>query len=177
MNKEALNNILCRKSIRTYSNKRISQDTIQIILEAAMAAPSAINTQPWDFIVVTEKERLMKVASVLPYARMAASCQAVFVVCGNMNKAIQGEHNSFWIQDCSAASENLLLACHALELGAVWTGVYPAEERVEAVKNVLNLPDFIIPLNVICVGYPVNEINKKNKTRYKKENVHMERWK
>lgn len=175
MNQKALDNILTRTSVRSFSSKEVSKEVIDKVLEAAMAAPSAVNKQPWDFVVVTQKEKLKELAEALPYAKMTAESNFAVIVCGNLKKALPGRHSQYWIQDCSAATMNILLASHALDLGAVWTAVYPDPFRMESVSKILELPEHIVPLNVIPVGYSDN-INSTNKSRYKEENVHMEKW-
>ncbi|MDR0971690.1 MAG: nitroreductase family protein [Bacteroidales bacterium] len=169
-----MENILSRSSVRDYTDKPLEKDQIITLLKAAMAAPSAVNKQPWDFIVITQRDILDNMAQLLPNAKMLHRAPCAIVVCGNLKKALDGENQEYWIQDCSAATENLLLAAHALNLGAVWTGVYPSKERVKIVQKVLNLPEFIIPLNVIPIGYPQEE--GKPKDKFKDENIHWERW-
>lgn len=134
-----------------------------------MAAPTAKNKQPWHFIVVTEKELLQKLAEANPHAAMAAKAPLAIVVCGDMTKALDGDARDFWIQDCSAASENILLAATGMGLGAVWTGAYPAKERYTAVSEVLGLPESLIPLNTIVIGYPDTEAIPKDK--WTEENI------
>lgn len=120
-----------------------------------MAAPSAVNRQPWAFVVVDDRELLRELSGALPFAKMAAHAPLAVVVCGDLSRN-PGASGDWWVMDASAASENLLLAAHALGLGAVWTGVYPRDERVEAVRRVLGLPADVVPLNLIPVGYPAD---------------------
>lgn len=154
--------IMTRTSIRSYQDRPVGADTVELLLRAAMAAPSAMNRQPWVFVVVDDKMLLQQFADSLPYAKMVATAPLAIVVCGDLNK-IPNSSDIQWSQDASAASENLLLAAHAMGLGAVWTGVYPRIERVKAVQNILNLPDNIIPLNVIPIGYPAENPTPKQK--------------
>lgn len=173
----ALECILTRTSVRQYDeNRTVSRDTIETLLRAAMAAPTAVNKQPWAFVAIDNRQDLDSLASVLPYARMLTKAPLAIVACGDMSKFIEGENadRGFWIQDVSAATENLLLAAHALGLGAVWTGVYPDGERVKAVQQRLGMPDSIIPLAVIPVGYPAGPQTPKDK--WKPENIHFNRW-
>lgn len=158
-----LNNILKRTSVRSYLDKSIEDDKIEKLLRAGMAAPTAVNKQPWHFVVVTDKSLLQKLAKANPYAEMVARAPLAIVVCGDMTKALDGNAREFWVQDCSAASENILLAATGLGLGAVWTGTYPSEERCAAVSEVLGLPETLIPLNTIVIGYPNGEVTPKDK--------------
>ena len=174
---QALECILTRTSVRQYDeNRTISRDTIETLLRAAMAAPTAVNKQPWAFVAIDNRQDLDSLAAVLPYARMLAKAPLAIVTCGDMSKIIDGEtpDKGFWIQDVSAATENLLLAAHALGLGAVWTGVYPDADRVKAVQQRLGMPDSIITLAVVPVGYPAGPQTPKDK--WKTENVHFNRW-
>lgn len=127
-----------------------------------MAAPTAVNKQPWAFVVVDDRKVLDKLAAELPYAKMTAQAPLAIVVCGDLSKALNGETDRYWMLDCSAASENLLLAAESMGLGAVWTAVYPENDRIAKVRSVLSLPDHIIPFNLIPVG--IHNIGKKLKT-------------
>jgi NADPH-flavin oxidoreductase len=158
-----LNNILERTSVRSYLDKSIEEDKIEKLLRAGMAAPTAVNKQPWHFVVVTDKSLLQKLAKANPYAEMVARAPLAIVVCGDMTKALDVNAREFWVQDCSAASENILLAATGLGLGSVWTGTYPSEERCAAVSEVLGLPETLIPLNTIVIGYPDGEVTPKDK--------------
>lgn len=153
-----------RTSIRAYEpNKAIGKDTIEAILKAGMAAPTAMNKQPWAFVVVDNKTLLKELADSLPHAKMTASASLAIVVCGDTTKMIPGKFAQYWIQDTSAATENMLIAINAFGLGAVWTGVYPDMNHCEAVRGILNLPANIIPLNVIPIGYPAEPNRPKDK--------------
>lgn len=161
--------IMTRTSIRQYTNQPISKADIETLLRAGMAAPTAVNAQPWHFIAVTDKAKLKELAGTNRNGRMIEQAPLAIVVCGNMDKALKGKAQEYWIQDCSAATENILLAAHALGLGAVWTGVYPMDDRIEAVTSVLKLPSNIVPLCTIVIGYPAE--NPKPKDKWKPENV------
>jgi nitroreductase len=153
-----------RKSIRHFSDKPVENDKINTILRAAMAAPSARNIQPWLFYVITNREILDQMAGGLPYAKMLSSAPLAFVVAGDTKKANPSEEQWLnWAMDCAAATQNLLLAVEALELGAVWTAVYPYKSRTDVVKQALSLPEHIIPLNVIPAGYPLRTEEPKDK--------------
>lgn len=158
-----LDAISTRTSIRAYQDRPVGADTVELLLRAAMSAPSARNRQPWAFIVVDDKDLLRQLADSLPYAQSAAAAPIAVVVCGVLTE-LQGATNAgWWVQDAAAASENLLLAAHAVGLGAVWTGVYSYEDRVRAVRNVLGLPRHVVPLNVIPIGYPAENPAPKQK--------------
>ncbi len=167
--KAMLETILTRTSIRKYTDQPVEKEKIEAMLRAGMAAPSAVNKQPWHFVVVTDKEKLAGLATANPNAGMAAKAPLAIVVCGDMTKALEGGGRAFWIQDCSAATENILLAAHAQGLGAVWTGTYPNEERVAAASEVLKLPEYIIPLCTIVIGHPAE--NPTPKDKWNPENV------
>ena len=162
----AINNIMTRTSIRKYTNEPVSKVDIETMLRAGMAAPTAVNKQPWHFVAVTDKAKLAELAGRRGMIKQAG---VAIVVCGNLDKALQGPAQAFWIQDCSAATENILLAANALGLGAVWTGCYPIDERVAEVSKVLKLPETIVPLCVIAIGHPAEQPTPKDK--WKPENV------
>lgn len=173
----ALECILTRTSVRQYeADHTISRDTIETLLRAAMSAPTAVNKQPWAFVAIDDRQALDSLSASLPYARMLTSAPLAIVVCGDLSKVIESENaeRGFWIQDVSAATENLLLAAHSLGLGAVWTGVYPDNERVKAVQQRLGMPGSIIPLAVVPIGYPAGPQTPKDK--WKTENIHYNRW-
>lgn len=157
------NNILKRTSIRSYENKTVEKEKIEKLPRAGMAAPTAMNKQPWHFVVVTDKGQLQKLSEANPYAAMTAKASLAIVVCGDMKKAAEGNAREFWIQDCSAATENILLAATGMGLGAVWTDIYPSKERCTDVAKVLELPESLIPLNTIVIGYPDADVSPKDK--------------
>ena len=163
--------LLSRRSERKFLDKSVEKIKVKTILDVAMNAPSAMNRQPWFFVVVDKKEILNELAKGLPYAKMAKTAPLGIVVCGNMAKTLPGKSKEFWIQDTSASTMNILNACHALKLGAVWTGVHPSKKKKAAVKEILNLPDKLIPLSFIVIGY-VENINQEDKNRYKEKAVH-----
>lgn len=171
--KAVIENIMTRTSIRQFTDRVIAKDTLDIIVKAGMAAPSAMNKQPWAFVVVTKREVLDSLNAVHPYANLKTATAAI-IVCGDKEKFIEGAGADYWVQDCSAATENILLAAHAYGLGAVWCGVYPTEERIAPVKQVLGMPDNIIPLNIITMGYPAE--NPEPKDKFKEENIHFQKW-
>lgn len=160
---ETLEVIHNRKSVRHFTDQPVSKKQIETLLRAGMAAPTAVNRQPWVFYVVTKREVLDKLSQQLPYAKMLSQAQAAIVVCGDMEKAGNLKDKSYWVQDCSAATENILLAAESIGLGAVWTASYPYDDRTETVSNALNLPENHVPLNVVPIGYPTGEDMPKNK--------------
>lgn len=164
-----LDNIATRTSIRDYEARPVEKEKIEKMLRAAMAAPTPMNKQPWHFVVVDQRNVLDALAGANPYAKMLKKAPLAIVVCGNTDKMIEGGGRDFWIQDASAATENLLLAAHAMGLGAVWTGAYPSEERCISISKVLSLSDNLIPLNMIVVGYPAEQPQPKQK--FKEENI------
>jgi len=168
---EAIDAILGRRSIRKYKPDPIQEDTLQRLLRAAMAAPSAGNEQPWQFIVIRNREALDKIPSVHPHSQMVKQAPLTILVCGDLSQAAHGD---MWVQDCSAATENLLIAIHAMGLGAVWLGVYPRKDRIRGLRKLFALPDTIMPFAVVPVGYPAE--TKPPSKRFKKSRVHFERW-
>ena len=164
-----LETIMTRTSIRQYTDQPVEKEKIEAMLRAGMAAPTAVNAQPWHFVVVSEKAKLGELAAANPRAGMLKSAPLAIVVCGDMTKALEGKGRQFWIQDCSAATENILLAAHAQRLGAVWTALYPMEERMQPVSEALKLPDTLIPLCTVVIGYPAEQPEPKDK--WKPENV------
>ncbi|GHT14766.1 NAD(P)H nitroreductase [Bacteroidia bacterium] len=171
--KAVLSVIHQRKSVRKFIDRPVSKDDLLTLVKAGMAAPSGKNEQPWAFVIVTQRAILDTLAAELPYAKMLSQVSAAIVVCGDMGK-IDNPTGSLWVQDCSAATENILLAAEAMGLGAVWTAAYPYEERINAVVTALHFPSTVIPLCVIPIGYPDGETLPKNK--WKDENVKWERW-
>ena len=163
----AINNIMTRTSIRQYTDETVSKADIETMLRAGMAAPTAVNRQPWHFVAVTDKAKLAELAG--RRGGMIKQAGVAIVVCGNMDKAMQGPGQAFWVQDCSAATENILLAANAIGLGAVWTGCYPMDNRVAEVSKTLKLPETIVPLCVIAIGHPAEQPAPKDK--WKPENV------
>ena len=168
-------NILNRKSVRAYTDRAVSREQLDTLLRAAMAAPTGRDMRPWKFVVIDDKEALAALSEQLPYAKMLPEAAAAIVVCGDLSVTDdKGQPSTNWTFDCSAATENLLLAAEAMGLGAVWTGVYPYEERQTAVSQALQLPEHIIPLNLIPIGYPKGDPQPKDK--YNADNVHFNGW-
>jgi len=166
-----IDTILSRRSIRKYTNERVNDEQVELLLKAAMYAPSAGNQQTWHYVVLREKETFNKIIEFHPFAQMLSQASVAICVCADLSlESKQG----YWMVDCSAATENLLLAAHSLGLGAVWLGVYPRPERMEGLKQVLYLPESVEPFSLISIGYPAEE--KKLPNRFKPERIHLERW-
>ena len=169
----ALDLIFARRSVRVYAPGEVGDDVIQKLLEAAMAAPSAAAADPWRFVVIRSRELLGKMAEALPFGRMISSAALGVVVCGDQ-QASHDQQLSYLLQDCSAATENLLLAAQALGLGACWLGIHPRQQRVESVSRLLSLPPGVIPVCCIAIGRPGEE--KEARTRFNASHVHYEKW-
>jgi nitroreductase len=168
---DALDAIHGRRSIRRFRPEAIAEDTLETLLRAAMAAPSAGNQQPWRFIVVRDRAIREELSRKSPYASMLPGAALGIAVCGDLSAE---KHKGYWVQDCSAAVQNLLVAAHAIGLGAVWLGYYPDEERWKGAQEVLRLPKEIVPLCVIAVGYP--EEAKPPADRYDPGKVRTDFW-
>jgi nitroreductase len=164
--------ILTRRSIRKYQDKPVPEELLRQILAAAMHAPSARNAQPWQFVLIDDRGLLAEIARINPNARMAARAPVAILICGDLGLE---KSPGYWVVDCAAAAENLLLAAHALGLGAVWTGVYPREQRIEGLRRLLDLPANIVPHSLIVLGYPAEQAGRQD--RYRADRVHQNRWK
>ncbi len=163
--------ILTRRSIRVFTAQAVDEDTITRILEAAMAAPSAGNQQPWQFLVMQNRETLAKIPGFHKYAQMMKTAPAAVLVCGDTAREV---HKGYWVQDCAAATQNILLAAHALGLGAVWVGVYPRSERVEGFRRLLGIAPEVIPFSLVPLGYPAEK--KEPANRFDFHRIHYEWW-
>jgi nitroreductase len=169
---EALEAILTRRSIREYTQQAVPEELVQELLAAAMQAPSAGNQQPWHFVLVDQRGQLEALAGVLRFGKMLKSAPLAVVVCADLAAL---PHRGFWVQDCSAAAQNLLLAAHALGLGGVWLGVYPLEERVAALQRILGLPEQVTPLCIISLGYPAARPEPPER-RFDPARLHRNQW-
>jgi nitroreductase len=165
--------IYSRRSIRVYSPGDVTDDSVTRLLKAAMAAPSAMTKDPWRFIIVRHPATLSALAEALPGGKMLATATLSVVVCGDLDAAFERQL-SFLLQDCSASIENLLLAAHALGLGACWVGVHPSEAAVRRLKGLFGLPSAVIPVAVVSLGLPGEVPGAR--TRFNPENIHFERW-
>lgn len=168
---DMIEGILTRRSIRDYTEAPVDDDVLKVLLDCAMHAPSAKNEQPWQFMVIKDAAKRKELSETTPYTHMAAKASVVIVVCGDMAEDKAG---GFWVQDCSAAIQNLLLAAHAKGLGAVWCGIYPKEDRAAFLREKLGLPAGIIPLGMVCIGHPAKEA--KPADRFLSDRVHYEKW-
>jgi len=168
---EVIEAILTRRSIRKYSREKITDNKIEIILKAAMYAPSAMNQQPWHFIVIDDREKLNRIMEVHPYSKMLKEAGLAILVCGDERLQLS---KGYWVVDCGAATQNLLLAAHGIGLGAVWLGVHPREERKSGIRKIFHLPDHVQPFSLISIGYPAEE--KLFPQRFKPERIHKNSW-
>jgi nitroreductase len=165
--------IFSRRSIRKYRDKPVPDELITDLLEAGMAAPSAVAKDPWHFIVVRSRATLKKINGILPHARMLRQAPLAFIVCGDLNLA-HGQQLSYLLQDLSAAVENILIAANTLGLGTCWLGIHPREERIAGIRQLFALPEQIIPMCGIAIGYPAEQ--PEIRTRYREERLHLEKW-
>jgi nitroreductase len=169
---DTLEAILTRQSIREYTPQAVPDELVGELMAAAMQAPSAGNQQPWHFILVTSRQQLNALADVLPFGKMLKDAPLGIVVCADLELE---KYPGFWVQDCSSATMNILLAAHNRGLGAVWVGVFPIEARVSGLKHILGLPASVIPLSVIPLGYPAPS-TKPVVSRYDETRLHYNRW-
>lgn len=168
---ELIEGILTRRSIRKFKPLAIPTQTIELLLKAAMYAPSARNEQPWHFILAEDRDLLNQIQKCHPYASMMTEAPLAIVICGDMTLE---KSPGYWPVDCSAAMQNLLLAAHGCGLGAVWLGVYPRKERQEALRNIFQLPEHIEPFAIAVVGQP--DENKDIPDRFLPERIHKNAW-
>ena len=158
-----LENIATRASVRAFKRDAIPNDLIQKLLKAGMAAPTALNAKPWHFIVIHDQGQLSSLSVASPYTGLLADAPLAIAVCGDITKKAPGDEGIYWSQDACAATENILLAAHAMGLGATWTGSYPIEARYKLAQKVLSLPDNLIPVSIIAIGYPAVTVAPKDK--------------
>jgi nitroreductase len=163
--------LFARRSIRKFTAEAVDDANVMQLLRAAMAAPSAGNQQPWEFIVMRDRDALRAVLEFHPYAKMLEHAPVAIVVCGNTRRE---RFPGFWVQDCAAATENLLIQATALGLGSVWLGMHPLEERVRGLSALLRLPEHVIPLCLVAIGRPAE--TKEPNDRYEADRVHQEKW-
>lgn len=166
-----MDSIFKRRSIRKYLDSDVSDEMVEEILKAGMAAPSAGDEQPWQFVVVRNKSTMLEFPKFHQYAQMLKEAPVAIIVCGDLNRQA---YEGFWIQDCSAAIQNMLLQITEMGLGSVWVGIYPDERRVEKTKELLDLPENIVPVAVLPIGVP-GEF-KPPTNRYDKKMIHYEKW-
>ena len=167
---DAMQAILTRRSIRKYTSDAVSDEIVNELLKAAMSAPTAAG-EVWDFVVVRDRSVLEGVSKFHPHAEMLKSAGVAILVCGSPNiERLPGR----WVLDCAAATENILIAANALGLGAVWVGIYPVDERMKGMRTLLGIPDYVIPLSMVSVGYPRER--KAPPSRFREERVHRDHW-
>lgn len=171
---DALSFIYNRKSVRYFTEQDVTREQLEILVKAGMSAPTGKNLQPWEFIIITNKETLNQLSKDLPCAKMLHNVPAAIIVCGNLKESSTKPFEHYWALDCSAASENILLAAEAMGLGAVWTAAFPYPKKMKIISDLVHLPEHVVPLNVIPVGHPCNIEAPKDK--YKPEKVHWEEW-
>ena len=165
----ALSAIYNRKSVRSFIKDRpVSDEDVQSLIKAGMSAPSGKDTRPWEFVIINDRAILDKMAEELPTAKMLSQAPMAIVVCGDTIRS------SYWYLDCSAATENILLAAEAMELGGVWTAAYPYRDRMATVIKNTNMPAQVLPLAVIPIGYPMG--NHSVKDKYDEKKIHMNKW-
>lgn len=163
--------ITSRRSIRKFTSEPLSDEDIRQILECAMLAPSARNQQPWQFVLLRDQALREAASRTSPYTGMCANAPLVIVVCGDLEEE---KAPGFWPQDCAAATQNLLLAARGKDIGAVWCGIHPVQEREEYLKKLLNLPEKVIPFALVCLGHTEMKFHKEN--RFKAERIHEGGW-
>jgi nitroreductase len=166
-----LETLINRRSIRKYKEKTVPREMILQIIKAGMYAPSARNQQPWQFIIIDQKETMKSIMQVHPYASMLNSASHAIIICGDQSKEIS---KGYWPVDCSAATQNILIAAHGTGLGAVWLGVYPRDDRMQGIINIMKLPKHIIPFALVPVGYP-DEV-KQTPDRFDENRIHINQY-
>ena len=168
---DAMEALKTRRSIRAFTGRPVSLDLVRDLINAAMQAPSAGNEQPWHFIIITDRDLLDRIPEYHPYAGMLAETSVAVLICGDPRLE---KHEGMWVQDCAAATQNLLLAAHAKGLGAVWVGVHPREDRIEPLRKLFELPEAIVPFALIPLGHPAERPEPED--RFRPELIHMNRW-
>ena len=168
---EAMDTIFNRRSIRQYTSEHVPDETIELLLKAGMYAPSAVNKQPWEFIVFRNRETMQQIITAHPHASMLLRASAGILVCWDE----QRQHDTgYGPVDCAAATQNILLAAHSMGLGAVWVGIYPRQQRMEVVSQVFSLPSHIRGFSIIALGFPAEK--KSHPNRFDKHKIHLEKW-
>ena len=168
---DAMECILTRRSVRKYDKKPISDKDIKDVLEAAMSAPSAGNEQPWHFVLIDDPKILGKVPTFHNHAQMLKDASSAILVCGDLDLE---KHKDMWVQDCAATTQNILLAVRSKGLGAVWLGIYPRDQRLKGMRDLLNIPEHVMPFSLISIGYPAVKQDKVE--RYDPSRIHHNKW-
>jgi nitroreductase len=168
---ETIECILTRRSIRKYTEGPVANDVVEQLLRAAMAAPSSANEQAWQFVVIRDRQMLNLVSTVHTYSYMLSQAALGILVCEDPSFEVNAGRGPL---DCSAATMNILLSAHSLGLGAVWVGIYPVEERINKIRQMLSIPSHVIPISLVSLGYPGEKLLRED--RFNKERVHYDRW-
>ena len=168
-----IHDLFSRRSIRRFTSQPVESQAVNTLLQAAMAAPSAANCKPWHFVTVTDPATRIALSEATPYAKMLPSASLCIIPCGDPSLSVPGR-NDYWVQDLSAATENILLAAVGLGLGAVWCGVYPIEDRMEAARRILSIPEGVYPFAFVAVGHPAED--RAARTQFDETRVHEGRW-
>ena len=168
---EALEALKTRRSVRAFTSRPVSMETVRELIRAAQHAPSAGNEQPWHFIILTDRELLDRIPDYHPYAGMLCEAPVAVLVCGDTRAE---KHPGMWVQDCAAATQNLLLAAHAKGLGAVWVGIHPREDRIEPLRQLIEMPAEVMPFALVPVGHPAETPEQED--RFRPELIHMNHW-
>ena len=163
--------ILTRRSIRKYTDRPVPDEMVKLLLQAAMAAPSSANEQPWQFVVIRDRQMLNLVSTVHTFSYMLSQAALAILVCEDPTFEVNNGRGQL---DCSAATMNILLSAHTLGLGAVWVGIYPVEERINKIRDLLSIPSHVIPISLISLGYPDEKLSRED--RFKQERVHYGSW-
>jgi len=169
---EAIDSILTRHSVRSFSPEPVDQEDIEILLRAAMQAPSSSNSQPWQFVVISDRRMLDAITEFHPFSSALRTAPAAIVVCGDSRLEVG---TGRWIQSCSAAAQNLLLAAHARGLGAVWLGIQPEEQRIQGMKRLIDFPSGVHPLALIAIGHPAGK-HEPATSRFQPDRIHYNGW-
>ncbi|MCK4921027.1 MAG: nitroreductase family protein [Bacteroidales bacterium] len=163
--------LISRRSIRRYTSEKIDSASIRNLIKAAMYAPSAVNKRPWHFIIVEDKGKMEEVMKIHANAKMLKEASHAILICGDEN--LQHD-DGFWIADCGAATQNLLLAAHGKGIGSCWIGIYPREQRMKDISNLFNLPKHVKPFALVSLGYPAED--KRLPERFEEKKIHSEVW-
>ncbi len=171
MNREELDILYRRRSIRKYTGEGVDTSTLEQVIRAGMNAPSAGNQQPWEFVIIDDRQILHSIPDIHPHARMVPESAAAILVCADLSRE---EHQGYWVQDCAACTQNMLLAATALNLGSVWLGVYPRQERIDALRERFNIPEGVVPFSLVALG--VADEEKPSNNRFHPERIHRNEW-
>lgn len=173
---DALETLKTRRSVRKYTSQEISESDMHTLLEAGMSGPSCVNSRDWSFITVRNKETLRKLAECNGmHATMLPDAAAAIVVCGDLDRAYP-KAKDYWVVDCSIAAQNIIIAATTLGIGSVWLGTWPQKHKVQNIQKLFSLPDTIVPLAVVALGYPDPTEEIRPKPEFEENRIHEERW-